>query len=130
MGKICMNCGQIIHKDSITCQYCNSNNVSELNSTATLGDYFIFYKISKDPVFIKTMMELHDTDIVEYTLKLNQFKQQVQSQENNVPHCPSCGSNNIKKISTTSKVVNTAVWGIFGTKRHKTFHCNSCSYEW
>jgi hypothetical protein len=28
------------------------------------------------------------------------------------------------------KVVNTALFGIFGTKRHKTFHCDDCSYEW
>lgn len=46
------------------------------------------------------------------------------------PHCPTCNSTNLNKISTTSKVMNTAVWGILGTKRHKTFHCNSCGYEW
>lgn len=48
----------------------------------------------------------------------------------NKPKCPTCQSTNLKKISSTSKVVNTAVWGIFGTKRHKTFHCNNCGYEW
>lgn len=48
----------------------------------------------------------------------------------NIPHCPTCGSTNIKKISTTSKAVNTVAFGIFGTKRHKTFHCNNCGYEW
>ncbi len=48
----------------------------------------------------------------------------------NKPKCPTCQSQNLKKISATSKVVNTAVWGIFGTKRHKTFHCNNCGYEW
>ena len=48
----------------------------------------------------------------------------------NIPKCPTCQSTNIRKISTTSKVVNTALWGLFGTKRHKTFHCNSCNYEW
>lgn len=48
----------------------------------------------------------------------------------NKPKCPTCNSQNIKKISATSKVVNTAVFGIFGTKRHKQFHCNNCGYEW
>lgn len=48
----------------------------------------------------------------------------------NFPHCPTCGSTNLKKISTTSKAVNTVAFGIFGTKRHKTFHCNNCGYEW
>lgn len=40
--------------------------------------------------------------------------------------CPYCHSTNTKKISTTSKAVNTAVFGILGTKRHKQWHCNEC----
>lgn len=48
----------------------------------------------------------------------------------NKPKCPTCNSTNLKKVSTTSKVVNTAVFGLFGTKRYKTFHCNNCGYEW
>lgn len=48
----------------------------------------------------------------------------------NVPKCPTCQSINLKKITITSKAMNTALFGLFGTKRHKTFHCNSCGYEW
>lgn len=48
----------------------------------------------------------------------------------NKPKCPTCNSTNLKKISVVSKAVNTAAFGIFGTKRHKTFHCNNCGYEW
>jgi len=48
----------------------------------------------------------------------------------NKPHCPTCNSTNIKKISTTSKVVNTAMFGIFGQKRKHQMHCNNCGYEW
>ena len=48
----------------------------------------------------------------------------------NKPKCPTCNSTNLKKISTTSKVVNTAVFGLFGTKRFKQFHCNNCGFEW
>lgn len=43
--------------------------------------------------------------------------------------CPYCRSNNTSKISTTSKVVNTAIFGIFGTKRHKQWHCNNCNSD-
>lgn len=32
-------------------------------------------------------------------------------------NCPYCNSANVTKISITSKVVDMAVWGIFGTKR-------------
>ena len=51
-------------------------------------------------------------------------------QQQGVPHCPTCQSTNIRKISTTSKAVNTIAFGLLGTKRHKIFHCNSCGYEW
>lgn len=43
--------------------------------------------------------------------------------------CPYCKSVNTTKISTTSKFVNTAVFGIFGTKRHKQWHCNNCNSD-
>ena len=44
--------------------------------------------------------------------------------------CPYCNSTNTKKISITSKAVNTAMFGILGTKRHKQWHCNKCGSEW
>ncbi|MDE6253343.1 MAG: hypothetical protein K2M78_12050 [Lachnospiraceae bacterium] len=43
--------------------------------------------------------------------------------------CPYCHSANTKKISTTSKVANTALFGVFGTKRFKQWHCNNCSSD-
>lgn len=86
-----------------------------------------------------------DETIAEQMIKQYKFLQPSQHQispaeiaHNNViaqewqnkPKCPTCQSQNIKKISASSKVVNTAVFGLFGTKRHKTFHCNNCGYEW
>lgn len=48
----------------------------------------------------------------------------------NTPHCPTCNSTDIKRISATAKVTNVAMFGLFGNKRKKTFHCNNCKYEW
>ena len=129
MGKICMDCGQIIHKESTECQYCNSKNVSELNSNATMGDFIILRKISKDANFIKSMMELHDTDIIEYTAKMSQFKQQV-GENNNIPKCPTCGSTKLSKVSVTSKAGSVFMFGLLSQKVKKTWHCDNCGYEW
>ena len=77
----------------------------------------------------------------------NQFDQDVYNQRialvkqiNNIvktdivselqPHCPTCQSTNIKKISATSKAVNAGLFGLLGNKRKKQFHCNNCGYEW
>lgn len=52
--------------------------------------------------------------------------------ENNchMPHCPTCGSSNLSKVSTLSKIMDSAVWGFGGRQRYKTYHCNNCGYEW
>lgn len=47
----------------------------------------------------------------------------------NNAECPYCHSKNTKKITTTAKAINTAVFGIFGTKRHKQWHCNNCKSD-
>ena len=46
-----------------------------------------------------------------------------------IVECPYCHSTDTKKISATSKVVNTALFGILGTKRYKQWHCNQCGSE-
>jgi len=62
--------------------------------------------------------------------ELSKEMEQQWKQKKNVPKCPTCQSTNLHKISTSSKIINTAFFGLFGTKRHKTFHCDNCGYEW
>lgn len=47
----------------------------------------------------------------------------------NIITCPYCHSTNTSKISTTSKVVNIALFGIFGQKRKHQWHCNNCGSD-
>ena len=47
-----------------------------------------------------------------------------------VPKCPTCGSPDLSKIGTASKVLDVAFWGFASGKVKKTFHCNNCGYEW
>lgn len=47
-----------------------------------------------------------------------------------VPKCPVCGSPDLSKIGTASKVLDVAFWGFASGKVKKTFHCNNCGYEW
>ncbi len=46
-----------------------------------------------------------------------------------VIECPYCHSVDTKKITSASKVVNTAIFGILGTKRYKQWHCNNCNSD-
>ena len=48
----------------------------------------------------------------------------------NTIKCPTCGSTSVSRISTASKAIGVATFGMFSNKRKKTFHCNHCKYEW
>lgn len=44
--------------------------------------------------------------------------------------CPYCNSTNLKKISTTSKVANTALLGMAAMgKVNSNWHCNNCNSD-
>lgn len=97
-------------------------------------DFDIIKQISYEPSFIEAMITLRKNNPVEYQIKLAEIKtnaqQHKQEQSNNKQvMCPYCKSINTKKISTTSKAVNTAMFGLLGTKRHKQWHCNNCNSD-
>lgn len=48
----------------------------------------------------------------------------------NVPKCPTCGSTNIRKISTGERMMSVGMLGLFSKKINKSFKCNSCGYTW
>lgn len=48
----------------------------------------------------------------------------------NVPHCPTCGSTNVIKISLGSKAASGAMFGIFSSNIRNTYKCNNCGYKW
>lgn len=51
-------------------------------------------------------------------------------QSQSIPHCPTCNSTNVKKISAGAKAVSVGLFGIFSQKVKHQFHCNNCGYEW
>lgn len=133
--KRCRKCNHVgrFSPDFTKCLKCNEDT---LQVTGMTDDEFCIlnHVAPKDNEIHSLMIDLKEKDPIEYQLKMSQFRtqdnQQKQQQESNTPKCPTCGSTNFKKISTTSKVVSTAMFGLFSTKRSKTFHCNKCGYEW
>lgn len=107
-----------------------------LNTTnMSIDDFIILTKISNSTDFYDAMIELHDKDIIEYELKMSQFRAQVDAQveykrQSNVPHCPTCKSTNIAKISGTERAASIIGLGIFSKKINKSFKCKDCGYTW
>lgn len=56
----------------------------------------------------------------------------IHLQQNSIPKCPTCGSTNIRRITTFEKVGNVVAFGILGNKRKYQFEClnKNCKYCW
>ena len=48
----------------------------------------------------------------------------------NIPKCPTCGSLNVRHISSGERVASVGFFGIFSKKINKTFKCCNCGYTW
>lgn len=73
-------------------------------------------------------------DMLEYDRKeckrLQEYWDTAGRSEQPKPKCPTCGSTDLRKVSVGAKAVSVGLFGIFGQKVKKTWHCNSCGYEW
>lgn len=131
--KVCPKCEWVEIEDNIEfCPHCIFKaKMKQIDDTDKneIEAYIELYEFQRD--IYKTLGEELDNSYVPSTdAEVAQREREYREAHSNVPRCPTCSSTQLSKITATSKVVNTALFGIFGTKRHKTFHCNNCGYEW
>lgn len=101
-------------------------------------EYLIISKISKEKELLQAMIDLKKSDIIEFNLKMSQFRTQADQLDsirerqlnNEVPKCPTCGSTDIQKISTTSKIAGAAMFGFFSKTAKSQFKCKNCGNKW
>ena len=58
------------------------------------------------------------------------LKTSLTNQQANTPTCPTCGSTNVKHISTLNRAVSIGVFGLFSSKIGKTYECLNCKMNW
>lgn len=109
-------------------------NETTIDSKLSYEEFYILSSISSDYNFMQAMENLKEKDIIEFNLKMSQFKSQLGQQssnstQDNKVHCKYCNSTNVKKISGLSKAGSVAMWGIFSKKVHKEWHCNNCGSD-
>lgn len=106
------------------CPICGGKNTMRNEEEDTLN------AISTDPQFLKAMQELKEKDIIEYELKMSQFRSQVEQknkarEEANRPRCPKCGSTS---IATTTR--GYSFWtGFVGSGKPMNV-CQNCGHKW
>lgn len=144
--KFCQNCRNKNNKDLFfsgyydwlddDCYTCPMKDCGHelIDINLSKEDYKILTSISNDVDFIESMIRLHDSDPIEYQLKLSQFKANLSQtkavEENSVPKCPTCNSTKLSKISSLSKASSVVMFGLLSQKVKKTWHCDNCGYEW
>ena len=146
MAKIyyCPYCGQtynLLIPGCNTCENCFSENVefmiAEHDNTYYLkisrekyGDLFhsediLLEEIRQNPLFDIEKSRMTTIKDRQTDLLLNKS-----SGTDLKPKCPTCGSTNIKRISTSSKVFGAALFGLFSKTAHSQFECQNCHYKW
>ena len=58
------------------------------------------------------------------------LKTSLTNQQANIPTCPTCGSTNVKHISTLNRAVSIGVFGLFSSKIGKNYECLDCKAKW
>ena len=103
------------------------------------SDFTVIREVSNyNRQFLEAMIELYNQNIVEYELKMSQFRTQYEQQESikqiqkekNIPKCPTCGSTNIEKISACKKIGGGMLFGLFSSDVRNTMHCKDCGAKW
>ena len=135
--KKCDRCGDIgLYYENETIHGANGCNGNAIECNISCEDLDIIEDISNDNDFIQAMIDLKEKDIIEYNLKMSQFRSQLQQQKSSniqndtTPRCPNCHSSNIQKIGGLERAGSVAMLGAFSKKINKSFKCKSCGYTW
>ena len=65
-----------------------------------------------------------------YDIQKPYEKDKNKPQPSNIPKCPTCGSTDIKDISTLNRMVSVGAFGLASDKIGKTKECKNCGYKW
>ena len=81
------------------------------------------------------LMKLSDYERLDMESNRAKLQKEVERQEKvqkqqNTPKCPTCGSTNIKRITTANRAVSVLTLGILSSKIGKNYECLDCKAKW
>lgn len=133
---LCSNkeCNQIWYIDIgevptiTTCRKCGGYPIK---TNLTTDEFKYIGQISTDRDFIEAMMQLKQDNIIDFKLKIADFKSRVDIEENeskknsNKPKCPKCGSTSLATVNKGFSLLT----GFLGSGKPMNV-CQKCGYKW
>lgn len=152
----CKKCGRTII-DSKKCDICNSityevpeeylllynGKIYKNNLNESKKDQFIEECIKSSPEFDEYLFNNRDRIKAQKSAEYEQdmaigdairqgadVKTAFRNGGKNMPKCPTCGSLNVEKISTSKKIFGGVIFGLFSSDVRNTMHCKNCGAKW
>ena len=133
----CPKCGNVTFIETKN-EKCNCCNTNLLPTPYTMNEYLFGNSIDVDidkKIFDEYIKGNSQFDEELYRSRINKEKLLRQAsldkqREQNKPKCPTCGSTNVKHISTLNRAVSIGVFGLFSSKIGKTYECLNCKMKW
>ena len=147
----CKRCGRIVrimnYPVDNKCDYCNAVVYPVPEKYWYDGKDYLITKEQKSllreelvktsPEFDSSLFEHRDEDLArsnaEWEAMYARTKAFQEGRDVGNPfgvECPYCHATNVKKITTVSKALHTALFGVFSVSRNsKEFHCNHCNSD-
>ena len=120
----CKQCGnyiKLIQSNNIR-KYYQDKAVIKYNNIKHWKTILIEEEVSKNPLFDISKTEQNSPPAV--------IPVKPYSPEPNVPKCPTCGSTNIKRISSLSRAAHGFAFGLLSKTARSQFECKNCRYKW
>ena len=104
---------------------CDEGSIGALVSgiPAIIGIFFCFLCVIKFNIYNAKANNMSADEYIS--------KKMIGTKDNKVDiPCPVCGSKNTVRITTTSRAVSIAAFGLASGKIGKQYKCNSCKHMW
>lgn len=132
----CPECGKEISDKSEKCIHCGY----PLMVTSATQEYIngkcydVSFLKDSNLSLVKKIQLLNDLSgcgvVLAKEIAKKYHVEQITIQNNNIPHCPTCGSIDIQKISSTKRWLSTGLFGLASSDVGKTMVCKKCGYKW
>ena len=143
----CSECGKEISDKASNCPNCgcpvekmDAENICSINSVEyNLGEELKLIRNGTDGTEVALKICSKCNISIKDALRLSAILKEegrvpndyscIDTAQNCRPHCPTCSSANVKKISATSKVAGAVAFGLFSKTAKSQFVCNNCGFK-